>query len=82
MTFRITSTRKNGYLSGFYSNGGFEIGDVFAFSKNTWIKFETEKEAQDYILRIKKECFEQEDRWGNWLDEALNFWKTLKYENN
>ena len=77
--YKITSTRKNNsFLTGFYSNGGFEINDVFAFSKNSWINFQSEKEAQNYILRIKKECLEQTERWGDWVDEALKFWKTLK----
>ena len=77
--YRIISTRKNNsFLTGFYSNGGFEIGNVFAFSKNDWFCFPTEVEAQEFILRIKKECFEQSKRWGNWLDKALKFWKTLK----
>lgn len=67
-----------GRLTGFHFNGGWKIGDVFACSKNSWISFETEQKAQEYLLNMKKLCLEQEKRWGNWLDIALKFWKTLK----
>jgi len=79
MRYRITNKRGT-YLSGFHSNGGWQIGDVFPCSKYSWISFKTEKEVQEYLLRLRDECMSQADRWGAWLDEALKFVKTLKYE--
>lgn len=67
-------------LTGFYSNGGFEIKDVFAFSSRNWIVFNSEKEVQDKLLNMLDDCKKQEDRWGDWLDKALKFVKELKYE--
>ena len=79
MKYRIVNKRGT-YLEGFFSNGGWEIGDVFACSKHAWISFNSEKEAQDYLLKLKTECLAQADRWGDWLDKALKFVKTLTYE--
>ena len=80
MDYRIISNRKRGFLKAFHENGGFEIGDVFPFSVNTWLSFRTEKEAQEYLIRVKTDCIEQGERWGDWLEKALVFVKTLKYE--
>ncbi len=77
--FRIIN-KKGSFLTGFYSNGGFEIKDVFAFSKNNWFVFKTEKEVQNKLLDIIKECKKQEDRWGDWTEKAVKFAKTLDYE--
>jgi hypothetical protein len=79
MRYRIKNKRGT-YLCGFYSNGGFEIRDVFACSKHSWLSFETEQDVQNYILKLKDECMAQSDRWGKWLDKALIFIKTLTYE--
>jgi hypothetical protein len=77
--YRIINQRGT-YLSAFHSNGGWEIGDVFPCSSNSWLTFETEKEVQDYLLRLKIESLEEADRWGGWLDKALKFVKSLGYE--
>jgi uncharacterized protein (DUF2344 family) len=79
MRYVISSTKRNGYLNGFYSNGGFTIGDVFAFSNKSYTFFSSEIEAQEYLIYIKCECMNQSDRWGEWLDKALSFTKSLYY---
>lgn len=80
MRYAITSTQRKVYLSGFYPNGGWKLGDVFAFRKNDWYTFGSEQEAQEFILYMKESCLNQQDRWGDWLDKALTFWKTLGYK--
>lgn len=77
MSYKIVNQR-GVPLDGFFSNGGWEIRDVFAFSSRSWISFETEKAAQQYLLSMRPELIRQADRWGNWLEVALKFWKTLK----
>lgn len=68
------------YLTGFHSNGGWVIGDVFRFSKYSWFTFKTEKEVQGKISYIIEDCLKQRERWGDWTDKALKFAKRLKYE--
>lgn len=80
MRYVITSNKRNGYLTGFYDNGGWTIKDVFAFSSMSYYTFESEQETQEFIIGIKERCIKQADRWGDWLDKALIFWKTLNYK--
>ena len=67
-------------LTGFYPSGGFEMRDLFAFSTTSWFVFNSEKAVQDELLRIIKECKEQQDRWGDWTDKAVKFAKSLSYQ--
>ena len=80
MKYVITSSRRKGYLTGFYPNGGWNIGDVFAFSTKNYIFFSEEKETQEYIIDMKEICLQQTNRWGQWLNKALIFWKTISYK--
>ena len=79
MSYVITHPSRQGFLNSFHSNGGWEIGDVFPFSNRCWSCFETEKEAQNKILNIIKDCEKQRERWGDWTDIALKFAKKLNY---
>jgi len=80
MSYKIINKRGT-FLSGFHSNGGWEISDVFPCSSLSAITFKTEKEAQKYLLSMREELIKQQDRWGDWLDTALKFWKTLSITN-
>ena len=79
MSYVITHSSRPGLLTGFNSNGGWKIEDVFCFSKLSWITFKTEKEAQNKITFIIKDCEQQRERWGDWTDIALKFAKKLNY---
>jgi len=79
MEYRITNKRGT-FLSAFHSNGGWKLGDVFPCSKYSWFTFKTKEEANNYILRIIKECKDQRKRWGDWTETAIKFAKSLKYQ--
>jgi len=79
MSYRIIN-KQGRALTGFYSNGGFELRDVFAFSKFSWKSFKTEKEVQEYLLYLIVECRKQQDRWGDFTDKAEKFARSLDYE--
>ncbi len=79
ISYKITHPRKSGYLSAFHANGGWQIGDVFPFSKYLWLSFATEEKAQEYIARIIRDCNQQEKRWGDWTKKALHFASKLSY---
>lgn len=78
MKYRIEKGNSGKYLYGFFPNGGWRIGDVFSLKKNGNIFFETEKEAQEYLLRMEKTLDEQYERWGSeWHGVAKRFYKSL-----
>jgi hypothetical protein len=79
MSYRIVNSRGT-FLTGFFPNGGWKIGDVFAFSKNSWFSYKTEKEVQERLLSIIEDCKKQADRWGDWTDTAVKFAKSLSYQ--
>lgn len=74
----VIVNRNNRPLDGFYSNGGWEIRDVFAFSLIRYMTFPTREEAENHLLYMRSECMAQKDRWGSWLEKALTFLKTLR----
>lgn len=78
MRYRITNGRS--FLTGFFPNDGWKIGNVFAFSNRSWKTFDGESEVQEYLSYIIMACFEQGDRWGDWTDVAVKFAKKLRYE--
>ena len=77
--YRIRNKSGN-YLTGFYPNGGWKIKDVFACSRKSWFNFQTMDEAIEYLQSMKKRCIEQSERWGDWLDVALKYVKSLDIE--
>ena len=77
MSYRIVN-KNNRYLSAFHFNGGWEIKDVFPCSKYSWIIFDNKKNAEDYLSYMLETCIKQKERWGEWLNTALQFLKTLR----
>lgn len=65
-------------LSGFHSNGGWSIRDVFPCSHFVWINFKTQKDGEDYLKRMLKEAEAQRERWGDWTEKAIKFINTLR----
>ena len=80
MGYIIKHQKRLGGLDGFYSNGGFSIGDVFSFSTKSYYVFKKEKQVLNKITDIIEECKNQADRWGEWSSEADHFAKGLYYE--
>lgn len=68
-------------LSSFHSNDGWKIGNVFPCSRNNYIIFSTEEQAQEHLDYIIRSCQEQESRWGEWTNKALKFAHSLKITN-
>lgn len=64
-------------LAGFHSNGGWKIGEVFPCSNNMATIFNTKAEAEQYITYMLEKSQEQAGRWGEWLEVATKFIKTL-----
>ena len=75
------TNQKGSYLFGFYPNGGFEIKDVFHFSRINKLTFDSKKDAETYLDYVRSSCVEQKERWGEWLDVALKVVDNLKVSN-
>ena len=77
MRYRIAN-KSNRYLYAFHFNGGWSMKDVFPCSINSWICFNSEEEAKEYLKRMENSCHEQKERWGEWYDKAISYVKKFK----
>lgn len=64
-------------LTGFHSNGGWELDDVFPCDRNSYEVYESRDRAEQRIQFMLQESEKQRDRWGEWTEVAKKFISTL-----